>query len=114
MFALTERVHVTKSDDRRSVILNKLANYVLAEGLSAASLRPMAKAAGISDRMLLYYFKDKADVISATLEQVSSRLVTMLGEQTAAAPLPLDAFGWVNKDTRARLCSDCYGGHAEM
>ncbi|MBA3811456.1 MAG: TetR/AcrR family transcriptional regulator [Caulobacteraceae bacterium] len=79
-----------KSDDRRAAILGRLADHVLAAGLSASSLRPLAKAARISDRMLLYYFKDKAEVIAATLEVVSRRLVAVLDEQAAKAPLPLD------------------------
>lgn len=81
---------MTKSADRRSIILDKLADYVLSEGLSASSLRPLAKAAGISDRMLLYYFRDKAEVIAATLERISLRLVTLMSERTAATPLPFE------------------------
>ncbi|WP_309645950.1 TetR/AcrR family transcriptional regulator [Phenylobacterium sp.] len=78
-----------KSDDRRAAILDRLADHVLAHGLSAASLRPLAKAAQTSDRMLLYYFKDKAEIIAATLDQVSLRLVALLEDQTAKTPLPL-------------------------
>lgn len=74
----------------RAAILERLADYVLAEGLSASSLRPLAEAAEISDRMLLYYFKDKAEVIAATLERVSLRLAALLNEQVTRKPLPLD------------------------
>ena len=79
-----------KSDDRRAALLVQLADYVLAEGLSASSLRPLAKAAQISDRMLLYYFKDKADIITAVLDLISGRLVTLLSEQTNGTLLPLE------------------------
>lgn len=82
---------MVKSDDRRDILIDKLANHVLAEGLSASSLRPMAKAAGISDRMLLYYFKDKAEVIAAILEHIAQRLVKMLDAHRAPAPLPMIA-----------------------
>lgn len=82
---------VTKPGDRRAAILDLLADHVLVEGLSASSLRPLAKAAGISDRMLLYYFRDKAEVIGAVLDIVAMRLVTVLNAQGASAPLPLDA-----------------------
>jgi AcrR family transcriptional regulator len=81
---------VTISDTRRAEVLRRLTDYVLAEGLSAASLRPLAKAAGTSDRMLLYYFKDKTAIIAAVLQQISERLVGMLGARMAAEPLPLD------------------------
>ncbi len=76
--------------DRRTAILKQLADYILAEGLSAASLRPLAKAAGTSDRMLLYYFRDKADVMSGTLEVLFARLVTLLETGKTSAPLPVD------------------------
>jgi AcrR family transcriptional regulator len=79
-----------KSDNRRAVILELLADHVLAAGISASSLRPLAKAAKVSDRMLLYYFADKAELIAATLERVSERLVVLLETRTARKPMPLD------------------------
>jgi AcrR family transcriptional regulator len=81
---------VTASEDRRAVLLERLADFILAEGLSAASLRPLAKAARTSDRMLLYYFEDKAEVMAATLEVVFARLVAMLEHETSKMLLPLD------------------------
>jgi AcrR family transcriptional regulator len=81
---------VTKSDDRRAAIIDKLADYVLAEGLSASSLRPLADAAGTSDRMLLYYFKDKADLISAALERVSLRFAGHLQSELSGKRLPYE------------------------
>ena len=91
------------SDDRRSAILDRLADYILAEGLSASSLRPLAHAAQISDRMLLYYFKDKAEVIGATLERIGERLVPLLIAQTGGAPLPLAT---LRAELIARVLSD--------
>jgi AcrR family transcriptional regulator len=81
---------MTKSDDRRALLLNRLADHVLAHGVSASSLRPLAKAAGVSDRMLLYYFKDKAEVIEAVLTQIARQLEAELGAQTNPTKLPLD------------------------
>jgi AcrR family transcriptional regulator len=82
---------MTKSDDRRAALLDRLADHVLREGLSASSLRPLAQAAGTSDRMLLYYFKDKSDVIAAVLGHIAARLTLSLDAQTSAVPLPLDS-----------------------
>ncbi|OYY91526.1 MAG: hypothetical protein B7Y45_02920 [Sphingomonas sp. 28-66-16] len=79
-----------KADDRRAAIIDRLADHVLAEGLSGSSLRPLAKAAGISDRMLLYYFKDKAEVIAATLDCIAARLTGLLAARRSPQPLPLD------------------------
>ena len=61
-----------------------LADYVLAHGLAASSLRPMAKAAGTSDRMLVYHFRSKAGVLRAALGVIAAR--TML---TLDAALPV-------------------------
>jgi AcrR family transcriptional regulator len=82
---------LTKTDERRAAIVERLADHVLAHGLVAASLRPLAKAAGISDRMLLYYFEDKGEIMSATLQRIAERMTVMLAEQVAPEPLPLDA-----------------------
>ena len=82
---------VTKLETRRAQVIERITDHVLLHGLSASSLRPLAKAAGTSDRMLLYYFKDKAEIFTAVLQLVSARLLVMLGERAAVEPLPLDA-----------------------
>jgi AcrR family transcriptional regulator len=82
---------LTKNEERRSAIVDRLADHVLAHGLVAASLRPLAKAAGTSDRMLLYYFEDKTEIIGATLQRIAERMTAALAEQAAPQPLPLDA-----------------------
>jgi AcrR family transcriptional regulator len=87
---LSYDVAVSKLETRRQEIIQRLTEHVLAEGLNAASLRPLAKAAGTSDRMLLYYFADKAEIITAILEEISARLVTKLGDRVAAEPLPYE------------------------
>jgi len=43
----------------RDSLLPLLAAHVLTHGLGQASLRPLARAAGTSDRMLLYHFGSK-------------------------------------------------------
>jgi AcrR family transcriptional regulator len=86
---------VSKSGERHAVLVGALADHVLAHGLSASSLRPLAKAAGVSDRMLLYYFKDKAEVMAASLALIAQRLTVIL-DAAAGAPVPLAAL-------RARL-----------
>nr|WP_310522952.1 TetR/AcrR family transcriptional regulator [Polymorphobacter sp.] len=80
---------MSKSDQRRSAIIDALADHVLAHGLPAASLRPLAKAAAISDRMLLYYFKDKAEVMAAVLERVALRLTLLMEAMGARTPQPV-------------------------
>lgn len=48
-----------KSGTQRQQLLAKMAQFVLHNGLGAASLRPLARAAGTSDRMLIYHFGSK-------------------------------------------------------
>ncbi len=79
-----------KPDTRRAEILERLADHVLAHGLSASSLRPLAKAAGTSDRMLLYYFADKAEMMTATLGVIAARIMTAMEARKAPHPLPID------------------------
>lgn len=69
---------MTARDMRRAELVAAMADHLLAEGLAGARLRPMARAAGISDRMLLYYFADKDELLAATLQQVATRLAGLL------------------------------------
>jgi AcrR family transcriptional regulator len=78
------------TDDRRAEIIGRLADHVLAHGLSASSLRPLAKAAGTSDRMLLYYFADKAEMMTATLSVIAMRIMAAMETRKAPDPLPFD------------------------
>ncbi len=52
-------------------LLPALADYVLQHGLSDVSLRPLAKAIGTSDRMLLYHFGSKSALIAALLDYLA-------------------------------------------
>jgi AcrR family transcriptional regulator len=81
----------SKSEVRRLALVDKLADHVLEHGLITASLRPLAKAAGTSDRMLLYYFPDKAEIIAATLQCIAARMVAAMSEHMSPEPLSLDA-----------------------
>jgi AcrR family transcriptional regulator len=81
---------VAKADDRRDKLLERLADHVLTHGLAASSLRPLAKAAGLSDRMLLYYFKDKDALVQAVLATIVARLTVRLEALVSPQPKPLD------------------------
>lgn len=56
----------------RETLLPPLAAHVMQHGLGGASLRPLAKAAGTSDRMLIYHFGNKETLISDLLEYIAS------------------------------------------
>lgn len=55
----------------RETLLPLLAGHVLEHGLSDVSLRPLASAAGTSDRMLIYHFGNKDALVAALLEYLS-------------------------------------------
>ncbi len=68
-----------------------MGDHILAHGLNGASLRPLAKAAGTSDRMLIYYFDDKAGLLTAILEAIAARMTGLILERDTQAPLPYEA-----------------------
>jgi AcrR family transcriptional regulator len=65
-------------DARRAQLLDSLADHLLAHGLAGSPLRKLATAASTSDRMLLYYFADRDDLLTSLLAHVASRLEAML------------------------------------
>ncbi len=65
---------MTRQKPDKQELLNKLADHVLVNGLNSASLRPMAKAAGTSDRMLIYHFGSKDALIGELLEHLASQM----------------------------------------
>lgn len=67
-------------DTQREVVVERLAAHLLETGLARTSLRQLAQAAGVSDRMLLYYFADKADVLSAVMTRVAGELAVRLAD----------------------------------
>ena len=77
----------------RETLLPRLAAHVLEHGLADASLRPLARAAGTSDRMLIYHFGSKDALIAALLRHLASLFTASLD---AAFP-----------DTRFASRADC-------
>jgi AcrR family transcriptional regulator len=67
-----------KSHAKRLELIGKIADILLIEGVAQFPLRDLAKRLGTSDRMLLYYFEDKADLVHAAIVEVSSRLGAVL------------------------------------
>jgi AcrR family transcriptional regulator len=70
-------------DEQRDQAVERLAAHLLRTGLAEASLRQLAAAAGVSDRMLLYYFRDKADVLASVMQRIAAELA---GDLAAAVP----------------------------
>jgi AcrR family transcriptional regulator len=77
---------VTKESGRREAWTRAATGYVLEHGLIGLSLRPLAAAIGTSDRMLLYHFGTKDDLVAAVLFESNDRAVAAI----AAAPPSAD------------------------
>ena len=72
----------------KETLLPLLAGHVMEHGLGEASLRPLAKAAGTSDRMLIYHFGNKERLIIDLLGYIagiySAALEAAMGPDRAA------------------------------
>jgi AcrR family transcriptional regulator len=70
---------MARKQDQREMVLERLAAHLLATGLARTSLRELAVAAGVSDRMLIYYFNDKAEILAEAVALVAGQLAVSLG-----------------------------------
>ena len=76
------------AQDRREVLLDQLTDHVLTHGLADTGLRTFAAAIGTSDRMLIYYFADKASLMTALMQNVAVRLTRALEGVAGEGPRP--------------------------
>jgi AcrR family transcriptional regulator len=70
---------------RRAELAQAATDYVLAHGLVGLRLRPLAAELGTSDRMLLYHFSGKDDLVATVLRVANDRSVAEV-RSLAAAP----------------------------
>jgi AcrR family transcriptional regulator len=72
---------------RRDELAEGATDYALAHGLIGLSLRPLAGALGTSDRMLLYHFRDKDDLVATILRNTTTRSVASIRALKPSADL---------------------------
>jgi AcrR family transcriptional regulator len=72
---------------RREELAESATDYALEHGLIGLSLRPLAEALGTSDRMLLYHFDDKDDLVATILRMTIARSAQNLRELPAPRDL---------------------------
>ena len=63
---------------RRDEVAQAATDYVLEHGLVGLSLRPLAAELGTSDRMLLYHFASKDDLVACVLRVSNDRSVAQI------------------------------------
>lgn len=72
---------------RREELAEAATDYALEHGLIGLSLRPLAEALGTSDRMLLYHFDDKDDLVATILRKAVARSAQNLRQLPAPRDL---------------------------
>ncbi|MEP6815301.1 MAG: TetR/AcrR family transcriptional regulator, partial [Marmoricola sp.] len=96
--------------DRRQQLAEQATDYVLEHGLLGLSLRPLAAALGTSDRMLLYHFRDKDDLVATVLRTSNDRsvhVVRALGPSVDVRRAVLDLWRTVNSPEQSQ-CQRLY------
>ena len=71
---------------RRAEALRRIAKHLLEAGLPGSGLRSLAEAAGVSDRMLLYYFSNKNEVLTLALGLLAADMAAALDTAIPASP----------------------------
>jgi AcrR family transcriptional regulator len=62
------------TDSKRAALVEAAAAHALRVGAGALRLRDLAAALGTSDRMLLYYFKTKENLVEAVLLHIAGMM----------------------------------------
>jgi AcrR family transcriptional regulator len=78
--------------ERRRELAARTAGIVLLEGLGDLGLRKLAARLGTSDRMLLYYFRTKDQLVVEAMEEVSARLAAILTRRGGGPPVSAGRF----------------------
>jgi AcrR family transcriptional regulator len=76
---------MVRDSARRDDLAEAATDYVLEHGLVGLSLRPLAAALGTSDRMLLYHFGSKDELVAAVLRASNNRSVRQIRALPASA-----------------------------
>jgi AcrR family transcriptional regulator len=82
---------VTEESQERQRLLDLVAGYCLENGVADFRLRRVAEAVGSNNRMLLYYFGSKEELIASALFAAAERFPRVRGSfdvmETSSAPL---------------------------
>ncbi|GAA1490567.1 TetR/AcrR family transcriptional regulator [Brachybacterium sacelli] len=72
-------------DLRRAQIIDSLVRCAAREGLHAITMRAVAAEAGVSLRLVQYYFQSKSQMMQAALESLESQSVAQWAERITAS-----------------------------
>jgi AcrR family transcriptional regulator len=85
----------TAFEVKRSALVRRIVHALLTAGVADIPLRELAAAIGTSDRMLLYYFTDKAELVRASLDEVSAQFAERLAGRVPKRSNPAILIGEV-------------------
>lgn len=68
---------------RRDELLEAASAFVMEHGLAELSLRPLAKALGVSPRVILYHFGSKEQLVTEVVEATRRAMETPSGQRSA-------------------------------
>lgn len=69
---------MNKVTQKKEKIIEKVTQHLIINGLTDVGLRTLAKKAGTSDRMLIYYFETKDGLIREVLQRMSDNFTAQL------------------------------------
>lgn len=64
--------------DRRSVLLEAIIDHVVEHGIDGLTLRRLSETTGSNNRMLLYYFGSRDQIVVTALQQATQRFPRVL------------------------------------
>jgi len=81
-----------ETSEKRAELLERVVDHVLESGISQLTLRGLATAVGSNNRMLLYYFGSREELVVAALHGAERRFPGIVGvvDHLAGPDLPLD------------------------
>jgi TetR/AcrR family transcriptional regulator, mexJK operon transcriptional repressor len=78
---------VSRDDDRRTQILDAAQEVFAEKSFTGASIKDLARAAGVSPGLLYWYFKDKTDLFTCLLsERITTGFGTLKGHVSPDLP----------------------------
>ena len=78
----------SEPDGRREEIVRAVAAHLVREGFANSGIRALATSAGLSDRMLMYYFETKDALITDALRLLAARMAASLELLLPRRPTP--------------------------
>lgn len=88
---------IVDHDERREALCLAAAKLIHEEGLEAATVRAIARAASCSTGVLAHYFADKDDLVAHVLAFVNHRPIARMLARLESEPAPVSVVPWLDE-----------------